>query len=195
MGWEQQGEPLGRKENENKDRFARYARQMQFKHIGERGQRELSKKKVLIVGMGALGTVSANHLVRAGVGGLRIVDRDYVEWSNLQRQLLYDEEDVREALPKSVAAERKLRRINGDVEIEAFVADVTAENAETFLDGIDLVMDGTDNFDTRFLLNDVCFLHRDPIHIWWYRRIPRDERCLCPWRDVMFAMFDRAAGR
>ncbi|HEX7064629.1 MAG TPA: ThiF family adenylyltransferase [Bacillales bacterium] len=138
-------------------RWDRYSRQMLFSPIGEAGQRKLSEKKVLIVGVGALGTVIANHLVRGGVGQVLLVDRDYVEKSNLQRQLLFDEEDVKMALPKAVAAERKLRRINSDVHVEGKTVDVTKATIELLLDDVDLVVDGTDNFTTRFLLNDVCF--------------------------------------
>ncbi|ANY65550.1 thiamine biosynthesis protein ThiF [Paenibacillus sp. BIHB 4019] len=135
----------------------RYSRQMLFTPIGEAGQRKLSESAVLIIGMGALGTVLANHMVRAGVGLVRFVDRDYVERSNLQRQMLYDEEDVENGYPKAVAAEKKLRKINSDVKIEAIVADVTVQNIDALLADIDLVLDGTDNFQTRFLLNDACF--------------------------------------
>ncbi|MFF2484706.1 ThiF family adenylyltransferase [Paenibacillus sp. NPDC058071] len=135
----------------------RYSRQMRFTPIGEAGQRKLAESAVCIIGMGALGTVLANHLVRAGVGLVRIVDRDYVERSNLQRQMLYDEEDAEQGYPKAIAAERKLKRINSDVIIEAIVADATVRNIEELLDGIDMALDGTDNFETRFLLNDACF--------------------------------------
>ncbi|MBP3961579.1 ThiF family adenylyltransferase [Paenibacillus sp. DLE-14] len=130
---------------------------MLFAPIGEAGQQKLKESAVLIVGMGALGTVLANHMVRAGVGLVRFVDRDYVEQSNLQRQMLFDEEDVRQGYPKVIAAEKKLRKINSDVRLEAIVADVTVHNMESLLVGIDLVLDGTDNFQTRFLLNDACF--------------------------------------
>ncbi|WP_239615729.1 ThiF family adenylyltransferase [Cohnella mopanensis] len=135
----------------------RYSRQMLFAPIGEAGQRKLKDSAVCIVGMGALGTVLANHMVRAGVGLVRLVDRDYVEKSNLQRQMLYDEEDVRNGYPKAIAAEKKLSIINSDVRLEPVVADVTVHNIESLLEGIDLVLDGTDNFQTRFLLNDACF--------------------------------------
>lgn len=135
----------------------RYSRQMLFAPIGEAGQRKLESRAVCIVGMGALGTVLANHMVRAGVGLVRMVDRDYVEQSNLQRQMLYDEEDVQNGYPKVIAAEKKLRKINSEVQLEAIVADVTVHNIESLLQGIDLVLDGTDNFQTRFLLNDACF--------------------------------------
>ncbi|KHF41831.1 ThiF family adenylyltransferase [Halalkalibacter okhensis] len=135
----------------------RYSRQMRFSPIGEDGQKSLMNKSVLIVGVGALGTVLANHLVRAGVGLVRLVDRDYVEMSNLQRQMLFDEIDVLESLPKAIAAEKKLKAINSSIKIEGIVADVTRENLPELLEGIDLVLDGTDNFRTRFLLNDLCF--------------------------------------
>ncbi|WP_199621802.1 ThiF family adenylyltransferase [Paenibacillus alkalitolerans] len=142
--------------------FERYSRQMLFPPIGEQGQRKIAAARVLIVGMGALGTVLANHMARAGVGMLRIVDRDYVEKSNLQRQMLYDEGDAELALPKAVAASRKLAKINSDIRLEAIAADVTADNAETLSDGVDLILDGTDNFRTRLLLNDVCFKREIP---------------------------------
>lgn len=135
----------------------RYSRQMLFAPIGEYGQLKLAEASVCIIGMGALGTVLANHMVRSGVGRVRMADRDYVEPSNLQRQMLFDEEDARQALPKVIAAKRKLERINSTVEIEAVFTDVTAANIEELLQGVDLVLDGTDNFQTRFLLNDACF--------------------------------------
>lgn len=135
----------------------RYSRQILFQPIGEEGQRKLATKKVLIVGMGALGTVLANHLVRAGVGLVRFADRDYVERSNLQRQLLFDEDDAKEALPKAVAAMKRLQKINSDVTVEGIVTDVTVENITDLMTGVDLVLDGTDNFQTRFLINDACF--------------------------------------
>lgn len=140
----------------------RYSRQKLFAPIGAEGQRKLSERAVCIVGMGALGTVLANHMVRAGVGKVRMADRDYVERSNLQRQMLYDEEDAERSLPKVVAAESKLKRINSSVEIEAVFADVTPGNIAQLLDGVDLVLDGTDNFRTRFLLNDACYAHGIP---------------------------------
>src|SRR5260221_5668455 len=115
----------------------------------------------VIVGCGAIGAAAANLLVRAGIGRLRIVDRDFVEPSNLQRQTLFDERDAREALPKAVAAERKLRAINSGVTIEGVVADVEPKNVEELLLGFDLILDGTDNFETRFFINDVAGnLHR-----------------------------------
>lgn len=135
----------------------RYSRQMLFPPIGEEGQQKLEKSKVLIVGMGALGTVLANHLVRAGIGYVRFVDRDYVEKSNLQRQTLFDENDVVEAYPKAIAAENKLSKINSSIKIEGIVADATIQNIDELLEDVDIVLDGTDNFQTRFLLNDACF--------------------------------------
>jgi len=140
----------------------RYSRQMRFAGIGAAGQERLGASGVLIVGMGALGAVLASHMVRSGVGLVRFADRDYVEKSNLQRQMLYDEDDAAAGLPKAVAAQRKLSRINSSVRLEAVVADVTAANAEALLAGVDVVLDGTDNFRTRLLMNDVCFKHGVP---------------------------------
>ncbi|WP_273850765.1 ThiF family adenylyltransferase [Guptibacillus spartinae] len=142
--------------------FKRYSRQMLFTPIGEEGQKNFSQSRALIVGMGALGTAIANHLVRAGFGYIRIVDRDYVEQSNLQRQMLFDEEDVASALPKTIAAKKKLEKMNSSVEIEAMVVDVNASNVSKLIEDVDFVMDGTDNFSTRFLLNDACFKYNIP---------------------------------
>lgn len=130
---------------------------MLFSQIGEKGQKRFGEATILIVGMGALGTALANHMVRAGFGKVRIVDRDYVEKSNLQRQMLFDEEDVANALPKSIAAKKKLEKMNSDVTVESITADVNSTNIMELLDDVDMVMDGTDNFSTRFLLNDACF--------------------------------------
>ena len=141
---------------ENSDLATKYSRQMLFAGIGEAGQRRLAAARVAIVGCGALGSAQANALVRAGVGHVRIVDRDFVEESNLQRQMLFDEADAREALPKAVAAEKKLRAINSSVEIRGIVADLTPENAEELLAGAELILDGTDNFETRNLINDIA---------------------------------------
>ncbi|HKW56364.1 MAG TPA: ThiF family adenylyltransferase [Candidatus Acidoferrum sp.] len=132
----------------------RYSRQMLFAGIGEQGQRRLLASGAVIVGCGAIGAAAAGLLVRAGVGHLRIIDRDFVEPSNLQRQTLFDEADAQAALPKAAAAERKLRLINSAVTVEGIVADVTPENIRELLSGFDLVLDGTDNFETRFLIND-----------------------------------------
>ena len=133
----------------------RYSRQTRFPQLGEDGQRNLLKSRVLLCGCVALGTVLAETLTRAGVGFLRIVDRDFVEYSNLQRQVLFDEEDVRSQLPKSVAGARKLAKINSDVTVEPVVADVNFENIRGFAEGVDLILDGTDNFEIRFLINDL----------------------------------------
>lgn len=136
--------------------YERYSRQILFSEIGEVGQQRLLASSAVLVGCGALGTALANLLVRAGVGKLRIVDRDFVEPSNLQRQTLFEESDAAEALPKAVAAERRLRAINSGVAVEGIVADISPKNAEELLSGFPLILDGTDNFETRFLLNDVA---------------------------------------
>ncbi len=135
--------------------LSRYHRQILFRAIGEEGQTRLSQSRVLLCGCGALGTVLAETLVRAGVGFVRLVDRDFVELTNLQRQVLFDEQDLAEQLPKSVAATRKLKLINSQVIIEPHVADVASGNVLELAKGVDLILDGTDNFETRFLLNDV----------------------------------------
>lgn len=132
----------------------RYSRQILFAGIGEDGQRRLLSSSAVIVGCGAIGAAAADLLVRAGVGRIRIVDRDFVEPSNLQRQILYDEVDARSALPKAAAAERKLRAINASIAIEGRVADLSPRNVEELLSGFDLILDGTDNFETRLLIND-----------------------------------------
>jgi len=132
----------------------RYSRQILFDGIGEAGQERLYNSSAVLVGCGALGTALAGLLVRAGVGRLRIVDRDFVEASNLQRQTLFEESDARDALPKAFAAERRLRAINSSVAIEGVVADLTPRNANDLLVGFDVILDGTDNFETRLLLND-----------------------------------------
>lgn len=137
------------------DGLARYSRQMLFTEIGREGQRKLLASSVTLVGCGALGTVLADTLVRAGVGRLRICDRDTIERSNLQRQVLFDEDDIAANLPKAEAATRKLRRINPDVTVESVVTDINPANIERFTGGADLLLDGTDNFETRFLINDL----------------------------------------
>jgi len=136
--------------------YERYSRQILFAEIGEAGQQRLLHSSAVLVGCGALGTALANLLVRAGLGRLRIVDRDFVEPSNLQRQTLFEEADAQEALPKAVAAERRLRDINSGVSVEGVVADLGPRNAEELLGGFPLILDGTDNFETRFLLNDAA---------------------------------------
>src|SRR5579872_6214308 len=137
-----------------KDGLERYSKQLLFSPIGEAGQRRLLAGRALLCGCGALGSVVAETLVRAGVGFLRIVDRDFVELSNLQRQVLFEERDVEERLPKAVAAAEKLKRINSTVQIESMVADIDSTNVLRLFDGIDLVLDGSDNFELRFLVND-----------------------------------------
>ena len=134
----------------------KYSRQILFSPIGTDGQQKLLQSKVMILGCGALGTTQANALVRAGVGTVRIVDRDFVEESNLQRQMLFDEADARESLPKAVAAERKLRQINSEVRVEGIVADADSRNIEEFIEGFQVILDATDNFETRYLLNDAA---------------------------------------
>ena len=142
--------------------YTRYARQLIFPGIGKEGQEKLLKARVALVGCGADGSAIADRLVRAGVGHLTLIDRDFIELNNLQRQVLYDEDDLRANLPKAVAAERKLRRVNSQVEVAGVVADLNAENAEELLVGADLVMDGADNFEVRYIINDVCVKHDIP---------------------------------
>jgi adenylyltransferase/sulfurtransferase len=137
----------------------RYSRQVLFRPIGEEGQRKLLAARVLIVGCGALGTAHAEALCRAGVGRLRLVDRDFVEPSNLQRQTMFTESDAEKHLPKAIAAANHLREINSDNEIEPHVTDVNHSNIEQLIADCDVVLDGTDNFATRYLLNDACVKH------------------------------------
>lgn len=134
----------------------RYSRQMLLAEVGEAGQEKLQAASAAVVGCGALGTVIAGSLVRAGVGRVKIADRDYIELNNLQRQILFDEEDIARGLPKAIAAAEKLRRVNSQVEVEPVVADVNPDNVEEIIGDVDLVLDGTDNFETRFLINDAC---------------------------------------
>ena len=136
--------------------LARYHRQIIFPGFGQVGQERLLASTAVIVGCGATGTALSNLLVRAGVGRVRIVDRDFIELNNLQRQILFDEDDIAANLPKAEAAARKLRRINRDVEVEGIVADVNPGNVRDLIRDADVVLDGTDNFSTRFLLNDAC---------------------------------------
>jgi molybdopterin/thiamine biosynthesis adenylyltransferase len=140
----------------------KYSRQILFEGLGEAGQECLLKASAVVVGCGALGTVVSNLLVRSGVGRLRIIDRDFVETSNLQRQTLFEEADAREALPKSVAAARRLRAINSDGEVEGIVADLTSKNVMALLSGFDVILDGTDNFQTRLLINDAAISLKIP---------------------------------
>ncbi|MES5942282.1 MULTISPECIES: thiazole biosynthesis adenylyltransferase ThiF [unclassified Bacillus cereus group] len=140
----------------------RYSRQELFSPIGEEGQRKIREKHVLIIGAGALGSANAEMFVRAGVGTVTIVDRDYVDWSNLQRQQLYAESDVENNLPKAVAAKKRLAEINREVRVEALVQDVTAEELEELVTNVDVMIDATDNFETRFIVNDIAQKHSIP---------------------------------
>jgi adenylyltransferase/sulfurtransferase len=136
--------------------LSRYDRQMRFASMGVDGQKKLRDARVLVIGLGALGSSSAETLTRAGVGFLRIVDRDFLELNNLQRQSLYTEADVAEGLPKAIVAAGRLNQINSNVKIEPVVADVTSSNVSMLCDSIHLIVDGTDNFETRFLINDAA---------------------------------------
>ncbi|MDH2881143.1 molybdopterin-synthase adenylyltransferase MoeB [Bacillus cytotoxicus] len=140
----------------------RYSRQMLFSSIGEDGQRKIREKHVLLIGAGALGAANAEALARAGIGKLTIADRDYVEWSNLQRQQLYTEEDAKQYKPKAIAAAEHLQKINSEVEIIPVVTDVAIQEMEDFIQGIDLIIDATDNFDTRLLINDISQKYNVP---------------------------------
>jgi adenylyltransferase/sulfurtransferase len=164
----------------------RYSRQILYEKIGEQGQRNLLRSRVVLFGCGALGSVLANTLVRAGVGRIRICDRDYVERNNLQRQALFDESDIEANLPKAEAAAAKLRRINPDVTIEPVVIDVNSTNIERLSEDADLLLDGTDNFEARFLINDLAVSTNRP---WVYGAVigatglcmpivPNDTPCL-----------------
>ena len=134
----------------------RYSRQIRFHGMGESGQRKLLESRVTLCGCGALGTVLANVLVRSGVGHVRLIDRDFIEMSNLQRQVLFDEHDVRENLPKAEAAARKLAAINSSVHVEPVVTDIDRTNIEELCRDADLILDGTDNFEIRYLINDTA---------------------------------------
>src|SRR5438552_6959580 len=134
----------------------RYHRQILLPQIGQAGQEKLARSHVLLIGCGAIGSIIADQLVRAGVGFLRIADRDIVELTNLQRQVLFDESDVAENLPKAIAAARKLARVNSSIRLEPLVVDVDAQNVESLAEGIELILDGTDNASTRYLINDVA---------------------------------------
>ena len=140
----------------------RYARQMLFPAIGNEGQKKLSSSFVTIVGCGALGSIIATALVRAGVGRVRIVDRDFIEYHNLHRQMLFNEEDIKEGLPKAVAAERHLKKVNSSIQIEGIVADVNCSNIEGIVGGSDLILDGLDNLETRYILNDISMKLKIP---------------------------------
>lgn len=145
------------------DKFKnKYSRQLLFWPEGVSSQEKLNSKIVTIIGIGALGTALANHLVRAGVGEVRLIDRDFVEESNLQRQMLFDEQDALHQVPKAIAAARKLAAINSEVKIIPFVEDVNITNIEAIIEGSHLILDGTDNMMTRFLINDVSVKHNIP---------------------------------
>jgi molybdopterin/thiamine biosynthesis adenylyltransferase len=137
----------------------RYSRQILFNGIGKEGQERLLNSRVVIIGCGALGSAQAEALARAGVGNLRIVDRDFVEFSNLQRQTMFTESDARERLPKAIACANRIREINSDIVVEPEVADVNHSNIESLISDVDVVIDGTDNFATRYLINDACVKH------------------------------------
>lgn len=142
--------------------YERYSRQMLFAPIGTTGQEKIRNKHVLMIGSGALGSSNGEILTRAGIGKLTIIDRDYVEASNLQRQQLFTEEDVREKLPKAVAAEKRLKQINSDVEINSIVGDATPEQLEELVQDVDLILDCTDNFETRLAINDISQKYEIP---------------------------------
>lgn len=164
----------------------RYSRQELFTPIGNEGQAKLRKKHVLIIGAGALGTGNAETLVRAGIGKLTIVDRDYVEWSNLQRQQLYSEKEAEQRIPKVIAAKERLQQVNSEVDIVAHIMDVSAEEIKMLLTDVDLIIDATDNFDIRLIINDAS----QKYHIPWiygacvgsygisYTILPGDTPCL-----------------
>jgi molybdopterin/thiamine biosynthesis adenylyltransferase len=134
----------------------RYSRQVRFPQLGEEGQRALLGSRVALCGCGALGTVLANHLARAGVGSIRVIDRDFIETHNLQRQVLFDEQDVADNLPKAEAAARKMRAINSSIHVEPVVTDLDHTNILDLVGDADLILDGTDNFETRYLINDAA---------------------------------------
>jgi adenylyltransferase/sulfurtransferase len=146
----------------------RYSRQTLFGPIGKNGQERLGDSSVAIIGCGALGTVLANNLCRAGIGRLVIADRDYIELNNLQRQILFDEDDIARRLPKAIAAAEKLHRVNSTTKIEALVEDINVDGIESLVQNVDLVLDATDNFETRYLLNDVCVKYARP---WIYSAV------------------------
>lgn len=140
----------------------RYSRQQLFRPIGEKGQALLKEKHILIMGVGALGSASAEALVRAGVGKITLIDRDYVEWSNLQRQQLYIEQDAEEKMPKAIAAKKRLESINSSVEVNGLVLDAFSSQLLGLLEDVDLIIDATDNFDVRYLINDLSQKYHIP---------------------------------
>jgi molybdopterin-synthase adenylyltransferase len=143
----------------SKSQNDRYSRQTLFAGIGAEGQRCLSNSRVVIIGCGALGSAQVESLARAGVGKLRIVDRDFVEFSNLQRQTMFTESDAAERLPKAIACANHVREINSEIDAEPEIADVNHSNIERLISNADVVLDGTDNFATRYLINDACIKH------------------------------------
>ncbi len=182
MADDRQASPISRIDPE----LARYSRQILYEKIGVEGQKKLKESRVVLFGCGALGSVLANTLVRAGVGSLRICDRDFIERDNLQRQVLFDEDDIAANLPKAQAAANKLRSVNSEVAIEPVVVDVNPTNIEELANGAEVLLDGTDNFETRFLINDLAVKSDRP---WIYGAvigatglcmtiIPRDTPCL-----------------
>lgn len=148
---------IGRQKSKIADE--RYSRQILFRGIGEKGQQRLLESQVLIIGCGALGSAQAEALARAGIGRLRIVDRDFVESSNLQRQTMFTERDAAERIPKAIAAASHIRKINSEVQTEPEITDVNHSNIQRLIEGCDVVLDGTDNFATRYLINDACVKH------------------------------------
>lgn len=177
----------------------RYSRQVLFRGIGAEGQERLLRSRIAIVGCGATGSALTSLLARAGVGWLRIIDRDYVEPSNLQRQVLFDEHDAAESLPKAIAAAHKVRQFNSEVEVDAHAADLMPANIEELLDGAQIVLDGTDNFETRYLINDYAIYKGIP---WIYTAavgsygvamnvLPGDTACLaCVFPDSPTGMVE-----
>ena len=171
----------------------RYSRQTLFGPIGKEGQRRLQDASVVIIGCGALGTGLANNLCRAGIGHILIVDRDYIELNNLQRQILFDEDDVAHHVPKAIAAADRLQHVNSDISVKALVEDVNVDNIEQLVLEHDLILDATDNFETRYLINDACVKHQRP---WIYSGVisaygttmnilPGDTACLrCVFPDM-----------
>src|SRR5712692_7188218 len=143
----------------SKSQSDRYSRQILFDGIGKEGQNCLLNSRALIIGCGALGSAQAESLARAGVGRVRIADRDFVEFSNLQRQTMFTESDAQERLPKAIACANHIREINSEIEVEPEIVDVNYSNIERLIQGCDVVLDGTDNFATRYLINDACVKH------------------------------------
>ncbi|HTZ82588.1 MAG TPA: ThiF family adenylyltransferase [Candidatus Acidoferrales bacterium] len=162
LGQETQHPTAGAARDKEPAFIERYSRQILFRGIGEDGQRKLGLARVAIVGCGATGSALAALFARSGVGSLRIIDRDYVEPSNLQRQSLFDESDAAESLPKAIAAARKIAALNSEIKVDAKVEDLTPSNIQQLLDQADLILDGTDNFETRYLVNDFAVSRQLP---------------------------------